>query len=163
MHHAMGVGQGAVDGAMEGEAGRVDRPAAAADDVAVAIHLDQVGRAHLGVVQAEGVQQKVPRLAGHPQRQVVVDQLFPAQVRKDAVGRRQLHPRRPFGRGDVFGAGVGGIEVGHGGLLENGQLAEMDWPLAICRQITTIGSRPTTTMASAAVLASARRSSAARV
>ena len=43
------------------------------------------------------------------------------------------------------------------------QLALTEVPRAICRQITTIGSKPTTTMASAAVEASASRSSAASV
>ena len=87
VHHAVRVGHLLVDLAVEGEAGRVDRPVAVADDVALHVHLHQVRRAHLAVVQAEGVDQEVRLGARHAQRDVVVDQLAPAQVIEDAVGR----------------------------------------------------------------------------
>ncbi len=114
VHHAVRVGQGGVDRAVEGETGRVDGPVVVADDVPVHIDLDQVGRGDLGVVQAEGVDEEVVVRPRHAQRDVVVDQLGPAQVGKDAVTGGELHASLPFGV-----AVAGGFEerVGHGGLL----------------------------------------------
>ena len=96
VHHAVRVGLRGMNGAMEREAGRVDRPVAGADEPAFEVDLDQVRRGDFAVVQAEGVDEKVRLGPGHAQRNVVVDELAPAQVRKDAVSGGELHARVPF-------------------------------------------------------------------
>jgi hypothetical protein len=58
-------------------------------------------------VQAKGVDQEMVFFIGDAQRDVVVDQLGPTQVRKDAVTRRQLNARLPFGIAVALGANEG--------------------------------------------------------
>jgi hypothetical protein len=52
----------------------------------------------------------------HAQRDVVVDQLGPAEVIEDAVRGGELHAGVPFGGAEAGRADEGGW-VGHGGLL----------------------------------------------
>src|SRR6185437_8707537 len=65
------------------------------------------GGADLGIVQAEGVDEVVIGLAGNTQRDVVVDQLGPAEVIEDAIGGGELDPGRPFLGADSSGSDVG--------------------------------------------------------
>ena len=83
------------------------------------VDLDQVRRAHLRVVQAERVDQVVPVLVRHAQRDVVVDQLGPAEVVEDAVRGGELHAGVPLGGAEAGRADEGGrgVHGGHGGLL----------------------------------------------
>ena len=64
VNHAVRARVRGVDGTVEGESGRVDRPVTVADDVAVNVHLHQIGCRDLGVMQPERVDQKVLGLAG---------------------------------------------------------------------------------------------------
>ena len=67
VNHAVRMGQRGVNGTMECEAGRIDRPITVANDVALAIYIYQVRRCHLGVVQAKGVDQEVAFFIWHTQ------------------------------------------------------------------------------------------------
>ena len=91
-----------MDGAVEGDAGRVHGPVGVTDDATLKVDLDQIRCADLGVVQPERIDEVVPRLVGHAQRDVVVDELGPAEPVEDAIGRRELDARLP-----LFGAEAG--------------------------------------------------------
>ena len=110
-------GQGFVHGGMHRETRRVDGVGRAIQHTPLHVDLDQIAGRDLAVMQAKGVEQKVTRLTRDSQRDVVVDQLGPAQVVKDAVGRRQLHPggtgpatpdRQDSGKGAAQAAGPEG-------------------------------------------------------
>ena len=59
MHHAMCSRDARVYRSVHSEAGRVDWPVGVADDIAGEVDFDQIGGAHLTVVQAERIDQKV--------------------------------------------------------------------------------------------------------
>ena len=107
---AMGVGQMAVEHAMLDKSGAVDRIGAAIQHRAVNVDLDQIGRGHFMIAQAERVDQEGAFLSGHPHGDVVIDELGPAHMVEYAVAGGQLLARLPFGGGHI-GAFCG---AGHG-------------------------------------------------
>jgi hypothetical protein len=77
-----------------------------------------------------------------------------------------LHPHKLLAAAELANptTDIGSIAVPPAPTFQAGsQQAVVCCPVAICRARTMIGTRPTATMASAAIDASARRSSAARV
>ncbi len=103
VHHAMRVGQRRMDRRVECEAGRIDRPVGMPDHVAVDVDLHEIRRADLTVMEPERIDQEVAVLARHAQRDMVVDQLGPAEMIEDPVSGRELHARLPFGFGETGG------------------------------------------------------------
>ena len=99
---------------MHRKASRIDRPVGltrCALRVALQIDLHEIRCANLGIRQAERVDEEMRAaiLAGavfkrQAQGDVVVDQLGPAEVSKDAVARCQLHACDPFTRAAPGGA-----------------------------------------------------------
>ena len=59
VHHAVGVGQGVVDGGMHGEARGVHRPGAVVQLVALQVDLEQIAGRDFAVMQAERVDQEL--------------------------------------------------------------------------------------------------------
>src|SRR5258707_15655820 len=79
--------------AVDGEARRVDGIGRVADDPAVEVDLDEIGRGDLLEGDAERVDEKMVLGPGHAGRDVVVDELVPALAPGEAVARRKLNPR----------------------------------------------------------------------
>ena len=67
VHHAVRVGHGGMNRAMERETSGVDRPITVSNDVALDVYLHQVRRRHLGVVQTKWVDQEVAFFIRHTQ------------------------------------------------------------------------------------------------
>ena len=89
----MGILPVLVDGAVDDEAGRVEAVLAGFDEVAFEVDLHQVGGGDLVVAQTVGVDQKMVIRSRHPQGDVAIDQLAPAQVMEDPVGGGELDPQ----------------------------------------------------------------------
>ena len=100
MHHAMRARDRVVDGRVDGEAGGVDRPARCTDPVPREVDLHQVGGADLAVEQTEGIDQEMLPRTRQTKRDVVVDELDPAEPREDAIAGGELHACLPFLRGE---------------------------------------------------------------
>ena len=112
VHDAMRVGQCLVNGAVEGETRGVDGPVRAANDLARTVHLHQIGSTHFRVMQTKRVDEKVCVFTRHTQRDVVVDQLGPAQVVEYTIRSGELHTGFPF-----IGAKAGRAGIGRGHVL----------------------------------------------
>ncbi len=82
-----------MDRAVDGEPRRVDGIRRVADDLAVEIDLDEVGRGDLLEGEPERVDEKMMLRPGHAGGDVVVDELVPALAPGEAVARRKLDPR----------------------------------------------------------------------
>jgi len=80
----------------------------ALEHLAVLVDLDQVGRGHLLVEQAETMHQKRVIGARHARGDVIPDGVVPAEQMGQAEHRREIDPHLPFGRAGLdraFGAG----------------------------------------------------------
>ena len=120
VHHAVRAGNAVVDRRVHGEAGRVHRPVGMPDDVPPQVDAHQVRRGHLGVVQAEGVDQEVLVRTGDADRDVVVDQLGPAEHGEDPVAGGQVDPQPPLLGVDARARGRTVVEGLHRDLLKPG-------------------------------------------
>ena len=75
---------------MDDEAGVVHRVLQLAHVVAVEVDLHQVRGGDLVVVQAERIDQEVRLVARHARGEMAVDELGPAEMVDQAIGRREL-------------------------------------------------------------------------
>ena len=94
-----------MDGAVDHEAGAIDRVGRAIQHVAIEIDAHQVGGGDFPVMQAEGIDQEllvVFREAGNARRDVVEHQLGPAEPVDQPVAGRELQAQLPFRLGEFF-------------------------------------------------------------
>ena len=82
--------------AVQREAGPID----ARGLVEVVIHadLDEIGWRHLGIEEFMSLDQKVALLARHPHGGVIVDDVAPAVVCDQPIGRGEVNAGLPLGR-----------------------------------------------------------------
>ena len=97
----------------------IDPVGALHDDIALKVDLDKGRRGDLVEVDAEGVDQEMVLGPGHAGGDVREDQVVPLLQRDQAVERRQVHSRPPFGLADqaVERTDSESIAVGHGAIL----------------------------------------------
>ena len=110
VQHTGRIGPGLVDGAVDHKAGLVHFVGRAIDFVAFQIDFDQAGGRDFIKGVAKGVEQKMLVVAAwHHRRDVGVNQIGPAKVRRQAVAGGQLHAGLPLLRADfVFHPIAGG-------------------------------------------------------
>jgi len=99
MDHASRIFAGAVNGAMNGEACRIDEIGRVLLDIAIEIDLHQGGCRHLVKQHAIGIDQKslLPVFVGQPGRNMGEHQIGPGVHRAEPVGRGQFAADLPFG------------------------------------------------------------------
>ncbi len=100
MHDAVRALDRGVDCRMQHEAGAVHRPFGLAHRVAVDVDQYEVRGRDLAVVQAERIDEEMLLRPRHAQRDVVEDQLDPAQHVEDAVRGGELDARLALGIAD---------------------------------------------------------------
>ena len=103
MNRAIDVGASLQHAAVQGEARPVD--AGALIEVVVHVDLAQVRRGDLGPQQLVLLHQELARLAGHPHRAVIVDEVIPAVVRAEAIHGGEIGAGLPFLGRDTGGDG----------------------------------------------------------
>ena len=86
VHHAVGIVTHGVDGAVDGEARRVDIEVTVIELVAGLVYAHQAGSGDLVEHHAVGVDQEVVLVAGDAGRQVGKDQVVPAVQGDQPVG-----------------------------------------------------------------------------
>jgi hypothetical protein len=97
--HAFELGPCGVDAAVDDEAGRVDDVVGIAQQLAVLVDLDQARGGDLLEHHPVGVEQELVVGAGDARREVVADQVGPAEQRHQPVGRGEVQAYLPFGLG----------------------------------------------------------------
>jgi hypothetical protein len=96
VQHALRVVASLMDGAVDDEAGRVDRERRILDLVAVEVDLHEARRGDLVEEDAVGIDEELILGAGHAQRDVREDEVFPAEHRAGAIRGCEVDARRPF-------------------------------------------------------------------
>ena len=109
VHHAVGIVAHGVDGAVDGEARRVDIEVTVIEFVAGLVHAYQAGSGDLVEHHAVGIDQEVMLVAGDAGRQVGKDQVVPAVQGDQPVGGGQIHTQLPFFCADGVFLGLDGI------------------------------------------------------
>src|SRR5471030_382374 len=105
MHDAMCVFHMLVNCAMNDETCGIDRVIRRTQDFTVQVDLDQVGSRDFVVSQSERVDQEVLVRTGHTQRNVIENQLGPAEHMKHAIRCGEIEPGLPFVRRTPGGCG----------------------------------------------------------
>src|SRR5882672_7112055 len=107
----------AMNRGMDDEARAVHRPGGLAQRIALDIDEQKARRRDLAVVQAERIDQEARLRAWHAQRDVVEDELVPAEHVEDAIGGGELDAQRLLllrHRQLFYGTSGGLIDAGHG-------------------------------------------------
>ncbi len=104
VHDAGGIVAHRVDGAVDGETGRVDVVIAVVELVTFLIHPHQAGGGDLVEHHAVGVDQEMMLVAGDAGGKVGKDKIIPAVQGNEPVGGGEIHAQLPFfGADGVFG------------------------------------------------------------
>ncbi|MNT08245.1 hypothetical protein D3C72_1429810 [compost metagenome] len=101
VHHAADFGARLVHGAVDDEAGRVDVIRRFQHGLPFVVDLDQARRRDLVEHHAVGVDQELVRRIGHARRDMREDQVVPAEVGHQPVGRGKVDAHLPFRVGNA--------------------------------------------------------------
>jgi hypothetical protein len=108
VQYALDIVTRAVNGAVNGEARRIDRPGAVAHFVSLHVDFDQAGSGDLIEHHAVGIDEKVEFGSRHAGGDVGEDQVIPMEMRDQPIGGSQVDANCPLFRREAGGGVAGG-------------------------------------------------------